>query len=262
MRVLITGAGRAIGRATAEALTERGHEVVATARRPEVLDDLDVAQTLALDVTDDDSVAACVAAAGDLDAIVNNAALNVRGPLDEYPTETFNQVLDTNVTGVLRMVQAVLPVWRPRGSGVFVNISSVNGKVASPLSGSYAASKYALEAMSEAMHYELGHFGIRTVIVEPGFIAPGMKADTEHLGPADYDRLREQWDGMDDELVGDGGRTPTDVAAGIIADCVENADTPLRVPIGPDAETTLAFRKQLSDEEFEAAMRAQLGLTW
>lgn len=262
MRVLITGAGRAIGRATAEALTERGHEVVATARRPEILEGLDVAQTLALDVTDDDSVAACVAAAGDLDAIVNNAALNVRGPLDEYPIERFTQVLDTNVTGVLRMVQAVLPVWRPRGSGVFVNISSVNGRIASPLSGAYATSKFALEAMSEAMHYELGHFGIRTVIVEPGFIAPGMKAEVEHFGPSDYDGLREQWDGMDDELVGSAGRTPPEVAAGIIADCVENADTPLRVPIGADAETTLAFRKQLTDEEFEAAMRAQLDLTW
>ena len=262
MRVLITGAGRAIGKATAHELLDRGHEVVATARDPQLLADLDGATMVALDVRDDASVRAAIDVAGELDAIINNAALSVSGPLEGYPIDTFTATLDTNVTGVLRVVQAVLPAWRSRGSGTFVNISSVQGRVSTPMEGAYAASKYALEALSETMHYELRHFGIRTVIVEPGYIAPGMKHPVEHRGPDVYDELRRQWFGTSEKLTGDGGRTPTDVAAARIADAVEDPDTPLRVPIGPDAEMTLAVRSQLGDAEFEAAMRRQLDLTW
>lgn len=263
MRVLITGAGRAIGRATARELLERGHEVVATARDPSLLADLDGATALPLDVRDDASVRAAVARAGPLDAVVNNAALSVSGPLEGYPLETFAATLDTNVTGVLRVVQALLPAWRARGSGVIVNISSVQGRVSTPMEGAYAASKFALEGLSETMHYELGHFGIRVAIVQPGYIAPGMKHGDAHLGPDGvYDELRRQWTGMDDKVSDGAGRTPAAVAAARIADAVEDPATPLRVPIGADAEMVLAVRRQLGDEEFEAAMRAQLGLTW
>lgn len=265
MRVLITGAGRAIGRATCEELTARGHEVVATARRPEVLADLDVADRLALDVTDPDSVAACFAAAGDLDAIVNNAAISESGPMETYPVDRFNAVLDTNVAGILRCVQAVAPAWRERGSGVIVNISSIQGRVGTPLGGAYTASKFAVEGLSETLHFELGHFGVRVCIVEPGYVAPGMKHGNDHDVPEAYAELHAQWNGADDKLTGgtDGdGRTPVDVAARIIADAVDNPDTPLRVPLGDDANLVLGVRKQMDDAEFEATMRAQLDLTW
>lgn len=268
MRILITGAGRAIGRATAEVLTQRGHEVVATARRPEVLDDLDVAARLPLDVTDAASVTDTLGsgdgpgAAGELDVVINNAAVSFSGPLEDYPIELFQATLDTNVTGALRVVQAVLPRWRVRGSGVVVNISSVQGRVSTPVEGAYAASKFALEALSETMHYELAHFGIRTCIVEPGYIAPGMLHHVTHAGPDAYEDLHRQWTGIDDQVTGDAGRTSPEVAAGIIADAVEDPATPLRVPIGADAELTLAVRKQLDDAAFESTMRSQLGLTW
>ena len=131
------------------------------------------AQCLALDVTDDASVAAAVAAAGELDAVVNNAGVPGTGPLETYPLDAFARVLEVNTLGPLRMAQAVVPAWRERGSGVLVNISSVQGKIGTPLEGAYAASKHALEALSETLHFELGHFGIRVVIVEPGYIAPG-----------------------------------------------------------------------------------------
>jgi NAD(P)-dependent dehydrogenase (short-subunit alcohol dehydrogenase family) len=262
MRVLITGAGRAIGKATAIELRDRGHEVVATARDTSLLDDLDGVEALELDVRSDESVRAAIGAAGELDAVVNNAALSVSGPLEGYPVDTFAATLDTNVTGVLRVVQAVLPAWRERGSGVIVNISSVQGQVSTPMEGAYAASKYALEALSETMHYELRHFGIRTVIIQPGYIAPGMKHPVEHKGPEVYDELRRQWFGTSEKLTGDEGRTPTDVAAARIADAVEDPDSPLRVPIGADAERTLAVRRRLDDAAFEAAMRTQLDLTW
>src|SRR3954447_7292673 len=104
MRVLVTGAGSGIGRATAQVLTEHGHEVVATARRVEVLDDLEVAAKLALDVTSDESVADCVAAAGEIDVLVNNAGITETGPLETYPHDVLQKMFDTNVFGPMRMI--------------------------------------------------------------------------------------------------------------------------------------------------------------
>src|SRR5580698_5028450 len=184
MRVLVTGAARAIGRATVEVLAGRGHEVVATARNPELLQGLPAARLLELDVRDSVSVQAAVAAAGELHAVVNNAGLPGSGPLETYPIDSFSKVLDVNTLGPLRLAQAVVPQWRARGSGVLVNVSSVQGKVGTPLEGAYAASKHALEALSDSLHFELGHFGIRVVIVQPGYVAPGMKSDQPHPGPA------------------------------------------------------------------------------
>jgi NAD(P)-dependent dehydrogenase (short-subunit alcohol dehydrogenase family) len=262
VRVLITGAGRAIGRATAEVLTARGHEVVATARDPSLLSGLEVAQVLPLDVSDTASVATCLAAAGDLDAIVNNAGLNGGGPMEDYPLDRFQRVLEVNLLGPLRMAQAVAPSWRERGSGVLVNISSVQGKIGTPLEGAYAASKHALEALSETLHFELGHFGIRIVIVEPGYIAPGMKHDDEHVGLPIYAELHEQWKSTDSKLTGPGGRPGPELVANVVADALEDPSTPLRVEVGKDAAMVLELRRTLSDADFEATMRSALGLTW
>jgi len=262
MRVLITGAGRAIGRATAEVLTARGHAVVATARDTALLSDLEVAQVLPLDVSDSSSVAECLAAAGELDAIVNNAGLNGGGPLEDYPLDQFQRVLEVNLLGPLRMAQAVAPSWRERGSGVLVNISSVQGKIGTPLEGAYAASKHALEALSETLHFELGHFGIRIVIVEPGYIAPGMKHDDEHVGLPIYAELHEQWKNTDSKLTGPGGRPGPELVGNVVADALEDPTTPLRVEVGTDAAMVLKLRRTLSDADFEATMRSALGLTW
>jgi NAD(P)-dependent dehydrogenase (short-subunit alcohol dehydrogenase family) len=262
MRILITGAARAIGRATAEELIARGHDVVATARDPKLLDDLDGGRVHALDVTDDASVAGCLAAVGELDAVVNNAAIIGSGPLDDYPIEQFRKVVETNVVGALRMIQGVVPAWRSRGSGVIVNVSSVQGRVATPLEGPYAASKHALEGMSETLHYELAHFGIRVVIIEPGFIAPGMKHGDDHVGDPVYQQLWDEWSGTDAVLNGPAGRPGPELVAGAIADAIEQPDTALRVPVGADAEMIFATRAAMGDAEFEAAMRATIGLTW
>jgi NAD(P)-dependent dehydrogenase (short-subunit alcohol dehydrogenase family) len=262
VRVLVTGAGRSIGRATAEVLTERGHEVVATARDVTVLDDLTVAQTLSLDVRSAASVAAAVEAAGELDAVVNNAGLTGLGPLEDFPLDDFTRVLDVNTLGPLRLAQAVVPGWRERGSGVLVNISSVQGRIGTPLEGVYAASKHALEALSETLHFELGHFGIRVVIVEPGYIAPGMKHTADHVGPDVYRDLHEQWNGTDDTLTGPDGRPGPELVGHAVVDALEDPSTPLRVEVGKDAALVLSLRRTQSDAEFEATMRAALGLTW
>ena len=262
MRILITGSARAIGAATADELTRAGHEVVATARDVSLLDRLDVAMRLPLDVTDEASISNALEAAGELDAIVNNAAVSGKGPMEDFPIEHLRDMFETNTLGPLRIVQQVLPQWRSRGSGVVVNVSSVQGRVATPLEGPYSGTKHALEAISESMHYELGHFGIRMVIVQPGYIAPGMKQADNVAGSDDYRGLWDQWEGTDKKVTGPNGRPGPELVASAIRRAIEDPATPLRVPVGEDAITVLAARAQLDDSAFESAMRRILGMTW
>ena len=235
MRVLVTGAGRAIGAATVRELLARGHEVIATARELSMLDSVDATLKLRLDVTDDHSARSAVAAAGRVDALVNNAASAGAGPLEDYPLERIRAMLETNTIGALRMIQLLVPAWRAQGHGVIINVSSVQGRVSSPLEGPYSASKFALEALSESLHFELRHFGIRTVIVQPGYIAPGMKPTEPHRGPPEYAELWNQWTGIDAKVTGPGGRPGPELVARAIADAIDSSETPLRVPVGDDA---------------------------
>lgn len=260
LRVLITGAARGIGMATAQVLANRGHSVVAT--DISALSGLEGIQAHVLDVTSDDSVARCLKEVGPLDAIVNNAAIFGGGPVEGYPLDRIRQMFETNTLGALRVIQAVLPAWRKRGSGVIVNVSSVNGRVSSPLGAAYSASKFALEALTESLHLEVRHFGIRCVLIEPGDIAPGMKASEPHKGPADYAGLWEQWAGADTKMTGPSGPPGPEVVALAIARAIEDPATPFRVPVGQDAEMILGLRRSLDDQAFEDAMRKAVGLTW
>jgi NAD(P)-dependent dehydrogenase (short-subunit alcohol dehydrogenase family) len=263
VRALVTGAGTGIGRATAEVLTRSGHHVVATARRVEALDGLDVALRLPLDVTDEASVAACAGAAGDIDVLVNNAGISETGPLESYPDDALRRMFETNVFGPMRMVRALVPAMRERRNGVVVNVTSVEGRVAAPLAGVYCATKHALEALSESLALEVGHFGIRVVIVEPGYIAPGMRNQIRHgEDGTPYEELRRQWSGADATLVGAEGRPQPDVVGEAIAAAIDDPDTPLRVPVGADAEMVLAARRTMDDAAFHATMREVIGLTW
>src|SRR5689334_24854326 len=131
LRVLITGAARGIGMATAQVLASRGHSVVATdLSAPSGLEGI---QAHVLDVTSDDSVARCLQEVGPLDAIVNNAGIAGGGPLEGYPLDRIRQMFETNTLSALRVIQAVLPVWRKRGSGVIVIVSRASGRISSPL---------------------------------------------------------------------------------------------------------------------------------
>lgn len=267
MRILITGCSTGIGRASAVELTKRGHAVVATARRPETIEELDVDTRLTLDVVDDESVRAAVAAAGDLDVLVNNAGYGIVGPVERLPLDEVRRMFETNVFGAWRMIQAVVSGMRARGSGVVVNVSSLAGRVSSPLNGGYSGSKYALEAMSEALHYEVGHFGIRVVLVEPGRFATRFGETELRLGlDAPYDELDRQWNAAQAKLPtgGDEGAEPPgpEAVAVAIADAVEHDATPLRRPVGVDAEMVVATRASMDDATFEATMREVLGLDW
>jgi NAD(P)-dependent dehydrogenase (short-subunit alcohol dehydrogenase family) len=264
-RVLITGCSSGIGRASAVELTRRGHEVIATARRQETLRDLDVTEKFALDVEDEASIDAVLGACGHVDVLVNNAGVGLSGPIEGVPLPDVRHIFDINLFGAVRMMQAVLPRMRQAGTGgVIVNVSSVSGRVAAPLAGYYAATKFALEAVSESLHYEVGHFGIRVAIIEPGVIATRFSSN-EHRHGEDippYDELRRQWEGVTDVL--SGGQEPPgpELVATAIADAIGDPDTPLRVPVGGDAEMVIATRDSMDDASFEATMRQTLGLEW
>jgi len=262
-RALITGCSSGFGRATAVELKKRGYEVVATARRPETLADLDVEKRLALDVTDDASVSAAVASAGAIDVLVNNAGIGIGGPVELVPIAEVRRIFETNVFGPLRMMQAVLPQMRARGVGTIVNVSSVSGRIAAPLSGFYAASKFALEAMSEALHFEAGHFGIRTIVIEPGFFKTNISESHLDYGvdAPPYDELAEITEKMSAQIGRDSAPGP-EVVAAAIADAVESPAPPLRVPVGTDAEMVLGVRATLDDAAFEKAMREFLNVDW
>ncbi len=260
LRVLITGAARGIGMATAQVLADRGHSVVAT--DVSALSGFEGVQSHVLDVTSDDSVARCLNEVGPLDAIVNTAAVSGGGPVEGYPLDRFRQMFETNTLGALRVIQAVLPAWRKRGSGVIVNVSGVNGRVSSPLRAAYSASKFALEALTESLHLEVRHFGIRSVLIEHGAIATGMKASEPPNGPAEYAGLWEQWAGADTKMTVPSGLPGPEVVALAIASAIEDPATPLRVPVGQDAEMILGLRRSLHDQAFEDAMRKAVGLTW
>ena len=262
-RALITGCSSGFGRATAVELKRRGHEVVATARRPETIAGLEADAHLTLDVTDDASVAAAVERAGEIDVLVNNAGFGVRGPVELVPLGEVRRLFETNVFGPLRMMQAVLPSMRARGSGTIVNVSSVSGRVASPLSGSYAASKFALEAMSEALHIEAGHFGIRTVLIEPGFFRTNLAQSRLAYGvdAPPYDELHAVMEQLTAQLGRDAAPGP-EVVATAIADAIEAPGSPWRVPVGVDAQMVLGARAAMDDAAFEQAMREVLNLDW
>jgi len=265
MRVLITGCSTGFGRGAAVELTKRGHEVIATARRPEVLDDLDVTERLALDVTSDASVAAAFAAAGRVDALVNNAGVGIVGPVERLPIEEGKQLFDTNFFGALRTIQAVLPQMRERGDGTIINVTSVAGRVGPPLDGMYSGSKFALEGMTEALKLEVGHFGIKVALVEPGFFETTFSDNARRFGldSAPYDALESAWSDAMARLRGGAETGPgPEAVAMTIADIVESDAPAFRYPVGDDAEMVLGARAQMDDETFETTMRETLELNW
>jgi NAD(P)-dependent dehydrogenase (short-subunit alcohol dehydrogenase family) len=170
--VLVTGCSTGIGRATAARLRAAGHDVVATARRVETLADLERAgcRTLALDVTDEESMRAAVEQAGPLYALVNNAGYSQSGPVEEVPLEAARRQFETNVFGAMRMAQLVLPGMRERREGRIVNISSMGAHFVFPGGGWYHATKHALDALTDALRFEVAGFGVKVVSIQPGLI--------------------------------------------------------------------------------------------
>ncbi|MCG3192331.1 MAG: hypothetical protein DIJKHBIC_01572 [Thermoanaerobaculia bacterium] len=174
--VLITGCSSGIGHATALRLVKAGYTVYATARRPETLKDLAQAgcKTLALDVNDEASMASAVAAVekaeGAVGILINNAGYSQSGPIEEIPIERIRKQYETNVFGLVRMCQLVLPGMRRQGYGRIVNIGSMGGVLTFPGGGIYHSTKYAVEAISDALRFEVKGFGVDVVLIQPGLI--------------------------------------------------------------------------------------------
>src|SRR3954466_1155276 len=174
--VLVTGCSSGIGRATAKHLAQRGRTVYASARRREAIADLEAVgcRLLALDVTDEASMVAAVAAveaeAGAVGVLVNNAGYSQSGAIETVPMDEVRRQFETNVFGLSRMCQLVLPAMRAQRWGRIVNLSSMGGRLVFPGGGYYHAAKYAVEAISDALRFEVAGFGVRVVVVEPGAI--------------------------------------------------------------------------------------------
>lgn len=255
--VLITGCSSGIGAATAARLAGKGWDVWATARRPEVLAELEAAgcHTLALDVTDEASMVTAVdtvlAGAGRIDA------------LESLDVDDVRRQFETNVFGLIRLTQLVLPSMREQGSGRIVSIGSMGGKLTFPGGGAYHASKYAVEALSDALRFEVGGFGVKVVLIEPGLITTNFEAAVAAgmpTGDGPYARFNELVQSSTSDVYNGpmakfGG--PPEAVAKVIEKALTKAHPKPRYTVTISAPAAMAARKVLGDRGWDLAMRAQ-----
>ncbi|HTJ76049.1 MAG TPA: oxidoreductase [Acidimicrobiales bacterium] len=272
--VLVTGCSSGIGRAVARALAGAGWTVYASARRPESVAGLaeDGCRPLALDVTDEESrvaaVDAVIEAEGSVGVLVNNAGYSRSGAVEQVSLEDAHRQFETNLFGPARLSQLVLPGMRAQGWGKVVNISSMGGRLTFPGGGYYHASKYALEALSDALRFEVAGFGVDVVLVEPGFIRTGFSdaaattiADPAPGGDDPYaaftagvlastrDVYRR---GLLARLAGD----PDDVAE-VVLRALTTAKPKARYPVTASARILHGLRAVLSDRAWDSLMARQ-----
>lgn len=266
---IVTGCSSGIGRSIAETLLAEGEAVAVTARRPESIADLaaafpDRALALELDVTDRASVDAAVAAAterfGGIDVLVNNAGYGYVAPIEAGEEDEVRALFDTNFFGPLRMMQAVLPGMRARRSGAIVQISSLAGRISNPATGYYSATKFALEAMSEALAREVAPLGIRVTSIAPGMFRSdfsGRSLKLGHADPGDYAAVAERM-----ALVRSAnGRQQGDPAklARLVMAVADMADPPRQLIAGPDAYAAIAARMQETGDTMAAFRDMSIG---
>ena len=271
--VLVTGCSSGFGLLTAVLFAERGHHVVATMRDTAKADQLLGAAAAAgvavevaeLDVSSSASVQhavdTVVESRGSLDVVVNNAGIELFGAVHLVGDEEATRQLDTNVLGIVRVARAVVPHMVRQGRGAIVNVGSVAGKVGVPYSGLYAASKHAVEAITEAMHFELAQLGIRVAVVEPGQFATGLSGNSVIAAgmpedSAEYVRW-QAFRGRMRQLVG-GEPADARLVADVIYEAATTTEPRLRWPVGVDATLVLDAKAAMSFEDFEAAMRTTL----
>jgi NAD(P)-dependent dehydrogenase (short-subunit alcohol dehydrogenase family) len=270
--VLITGCSSGIGHATADHLAARGWTVYASARRADSIADLAESgcKTLALDVTDEDSMRAAVAtvedAEGAVGALVNNAGYSQSGAIETLPPELLLAQFETNVFGLVRMCQLVLPGMRRQGWGRIVNVSSMGGKLTFPGGGAYHGTKHAVEALSDALRFEVRGFGIDVVVIEPGLIKTRFgetAAGSIDAGDADDNPYAEfnaavgtaTAEVYDGPLARLGGGPET--VARAIERAISSRRPKTRYKVTPSARLALAQRRLLPDRAWDALMRSQ-----
>ena len=266
--VLVTGCSSGIGRATALALVRAGFPTWASARRPETLADLEKAgcRVLRLDVTDEQSRTAAVKAVeaehGAVGALVNNAGHGGGGPVEEVPLDMVREVFETNVFGLVRMCQLVLPGMRAQRYGTIVNLGSAAGLVTPPTGCPYAMSKYALESLADTLRMEVGPFGVRSVLIEPGAVRTEFMANRARYesGQADgnpYGVYLDNIEKMAERAHREGSRavaTADDVATAILR-AITSRRPKTRYKVGSQARMAPLARRWLGARGWDAVMR-------
>jgi NAD(P)-dependent dehydrogenase (short-subunit alcohol dehydrogenase family) len=270
--VLITGCSTGIGRATAEHLAEKGHTVYATARRPETISDLEAkgCKTLALDVTDEASMRAAVdqvvAEQGAVGALVNNAGYSLSGAIETVDLDDVRRQFETNVFGLIRMCQLALPRMREQGWGRIVNISSMGANFVFPGGGIYHGTKYAVDAISDALRFEVKAFGVDVVIVQPGLIKTefgNTAADqvTEAEGDGPYAHFNAVVAKRTKEVYEDGPLAKLGGGPETVARAVEKAITAkkpgIRIRVTPSAHLAINQRRMMTQGMWDAMLRTQ-----
>ncbi len=278
--VLITGATDGLGKAAAVLLAERGYRVYAAGRSREKRAGLDqLAQTknlplksLELDVCSDDSVRSAVqhvlSEAGAIDVLVNNAGLGYMAVVEELKMEDMRQQFETNVFGVLRVTQAVLPHMRERRSGRILMVSSVAGLVSPPTYGAYSASKHALEGLSNSLRLELYPFNIEVILIEPGYIVTNFQQIAAALAKPYVDASKFSpyakiysgaWRGADKGR--DGSKTTPEDCARVMLRAIETSSPSPRYGVTPLARTVKFGKRFLTDKMMDLILRRMYGIS-
>jgi NAD(P)-dependent dehydrogenase (short-subunit alcohol dehydrogenase family) len=270
--IFITGSSTGIGLATAVAFGRAGHDVHATMRNPDRAPELaSIAanerlpiKVLPMDVDSDASVGKAVAGvlaeSGRIDVLVNNAGIAVTGPVEELPLAEFRRVMETNYFGALRCIQAVVCGMRERRTGHIINVSSIQGRISIPSYAAYAASKWALEAASEALAQETRSFGIKVSIVEPGMIATPVWDKRREVPANTRYRQERRIQALVNALL----KQPVTpfVVADKIVEIVQSKTWKLRHTVGPDAEPTLQYRASMTDEQWVDLQSVESDQEW
>lgn len=272
--VLITGCSSGFGMLASLVFARKGDTVYATMRDTGKAGALQEAASkenltvnvLQLDVTDEASVQQAVRkvldAEGRIDVLVNNAGIGHHGPIEETDDGETKEIFETNVFGPLRTVRAVAPQMRAQKSGTIANVSSLAGVVAPPFDGIYSGSKHALEALSEALYYELHPFGVRVLLIEPGGFATNIentrRISRRYTEGSPYAELDQRFTQALTRLPAAAERADPQIVADLIYDAVNDKEPKLRYLVGQDAEMIGGLRRQMDDATFEKTMRQSL----
>jgi NAD(P)-dependent dehydrogenase (short-subunit alcohol dehydrogenase family) len=262
--VLITGASSGVGQFTARLFAQRGHEVFGTSRNPASADSLADLEMLSLDVRSDDSVRACVETVvnrrGRLDVLINNAGYELAGALEELSLDEARAQFETNFFGVVRMVNAVLPLMRRQKRGCIVNVSSLAGLSAIPFLGIYSASKFALEGYTEALRHEVKPFNIHVSLTEAGFLRTPMMHNRQ-LGShriTEYDPWRQR--ALSAIRASEEKSPGPEVVADTLLEIISSSAPRLRYVIGQQATSVSRLRRFLPAGIFEQGVRRSFSL--